>query len=145
MHTEFRAFTITAADAASALGKVKRWIETRGATASIVSVTFTGERDDSDVTAVVVHTHSDTSGIQAIPVDGAPESPVDITDLLPAIREIAAEHFERGETVRRDQLLGALRARGLSVGGRRRKAVDDAAKRAWAEVKTARVPGSTGQ
>lgn len=86
MHTEFHAFTITAADCASALGKLTRWAETRGATETIVSVTFARDRDDTAVTAVVVHTGSDVSGIQTIPVNrGTSPALPEIVVLLRAV------------------------------------------------------------
>lgn len=55
---------------------------------------------------------------EPVVVDG-----VDITDLLPAARQAAAE---LGDRLTRDALCEALRAAGLSVGGKRRKAVYDA-------------------
>lgn len=48
---------------------------------------------------------------------------VDITDLMPAARQAATE---LGDRLSRDALCEALRAAGLSVGGKRRKAVYDA-------------------
>jgi hypothetical protein len=62
---EFNAFTVTAADYISPLGQLTRWAEARGAAETIASVTFARERDDTAVTAVVVHTRSNPSGIQA--------------------------------------------------------------------------------
>jgi len=61
-----------------------------------------------------------TEGIEQAPVvvDG-----VDITDLLPAARRVATE---LGDRLTRDLLLEGLRHAGLSVGGRRRKAIYDA-------------------
>ncbi|TWP51715.1 DUF2637 domain-containing protein [Lentzea tibetensis] len=55
---------------------------------------------------------------EPVVVDG-----VDITDLMPAARRVATE---LGDRLSRDALLASLRAAGLSVGGRRRKAVYDA-------------------
>lgn len=51
------------------------------------------------------------------------QAPVDISDLLPAALEIAAA---LGGRPARDPLLEALRSRGLSVGGSRRKAIHQA-------------------
>ncbi|MGC7101434.1 DUF2637 domain-containing protein [Amycolatopsis lurida] len=48
---------------------------------------------------------------------------VDVSDLLPVAREIAAE---LGQQLSRDRLLDGIRARGHSVGGRRRNAIYDA-------------------
>jgi hypothetical protein len=59
--------------------------------------------------------------VTASPVAGADS--IDISDLLPAAREIATE---LGDRLSRDSLIDSLRSRGLSVGGRRRKAVYDA-------------------
>lgn len=57
-------------------------------------------------------------------VAGAPKAAdVDINDVLPAARKVAAE---LGDRLSRDALIDGLRARGVSVGGRRRKAVYDA-------------------
>ena len=89
MRPEFNAFTVTAADYVSALGKLTRRAETRGAGETIASVTFVRERDDIAVTAVVVHTHSDTSDIQAIPMNRGthPAPPTIVTLLRAAIRD----------------------------------------------------------
>jgi hypothetical protein len=48
------------------------------------------------------------------------EPDVDVSDLLPAAREVAAE---LGDRLSRDALIDGLRSRGLSVGGRRRAAI----------------------
>lgn len=53
----------------------------------------------------------------------SPAADVDIADLLPAARKVAAE---LGGRLSRDALIDGLRARGVSVGGRRKKAVYDA-------------------
>ena len=45
---------------------------------------------------------------------------MDVSDLLPAAREVATE---LGDRLSRDALLDGLRARGLPVGGRRRAAI----------------------
>lgn len=50
---------------------------------------------------------------------------VDVSDLLEPARQVAAE---LGDRLSRDALLNGLRARGLSVGGRRRTAIYDAVK-----------------
>jgi len=60
-------------------------------------------------------------GVTASPVAGADS--IDISDLLPAAQEIATQ---LGDRLSRDSLIDSLRSRGLSVGGRRRKAVYDA-------------------
>jgi uncharacterized protein (DUF2062 family) len=62
-----------------------------------------------------------SKSVTASPVAGA--DGIDISDLLPAAREIATE---LGDRLSRDSLIDSLRSRGLSVGGRRRKAVYDA-------------------
>ncbi|WP_309117772.1 hypothetical protein [Saccharothrix sp.] len=61
-----------------------------------------------------------TEDAESVPVvvDG-----VDITDLMPVARRVAAE---LGDRLTRDGLLDGLRQAGLSVGGKRRKAVYDA-------------------
>lgn len=59
-------------------------------------------------------------------VAGSPAAAdVDINDLLPAAREVAAE---LGGRLTRDALIDGLRARQLSVGGRRKRAIYDAVK-----------------
>ncbi|ATE53631.1 hypothetical protein [Actinosynnema pretiosum] len=60
----------------------------------------------------------DTGESALVVVDG-----VDITDLMPTARTVAAG---LGDRLNRDGLLDGLREAGLSVGGRRRKAVYDA-------------------
>lgn len=50
---------------------------------------------------------------------------VDVSDLLPAAREEAAKLREAGR-LNRDSLIAALRARGLTVGGRRKSAIHNA-------------------
>jgi hypothetical protein len=59
-----------------------------------------------------------TTDTEPVVIDG-----VDITDLMPAARRAATE---LGDRLSRDALCEALRAAGLSVGGKRRKAVYDA-------------------
>jgi hypothetical protein len=59
-----------------------------------------------------------TTDSEPVVIDG-----VDITDLMPAARQAATE---LGGRLSRDALCEALRAAGLSVGGKRRKAVYDA-------------------
>ncbi|QFU89525.1 hypothetical protein YIM_21735 [Amycolatopsis sp. YIM 10] len=57
--------------------------------------------------------------------DGRPSQPtqgVDVSDLLPVAREVAAE---LGPRLSRDRLLDGIRARGHTVGGRRRAAIYD--------------------
>ncbi|GAB2829236.1 hypothetical protein GCM10027200_30890 [Lentzea nigeriaca] len=61
---------------------------------------------------------TDTADLERVVIDG-----VDISDLMPAARRAATE---LGDRLSRDALLHALRATGLSVGGKRRKAVHDA-------------------
>ena len=61
---------------------------------------------------------AETADVEPVVVDG-----VDITDLMPAARQAATE---LGDRLSRDALLEALRTAGLSVGGKRRKAVYDA-------------------
>jgi hypothetical protein len=61
---------------------------------------------------------TETPDSEPVVIDG-----VDITDLMPAARQAATE---LGDRLSRDALLEALRAAGLSVGGKRRKAVYDA-------------------
>lgn len=56
---------------------------------------------------------------------------VDVSDLLPAAREVAAE---LGDRLSRDRLTDALRDRGHSVGGRRRTAVYEAVRNDTATV-----------
>lgn len=60
---------------------------------------------------------------------------VDVTDLLPAAREVADE---LGARLRRDSLLKGLRERGMTVGGQRKKAIYDA-------VRAERDSESTGK
>lgn len=61
---------------------------------------------------------TEPADVEPVVIDG-----VDITDLMPAARQAATE---LGDRLSRDALLEALRAAGLSVGGKRRKAVYDA-------------------
>ncbi|WP_167980285.1 hypothetical protein, partial [Lentzea indica] len=61
---------------------------------------------------------TETAAAEPVVIDG-----VDITDLMPAARQAATE---LGDRLSRDALLEALRTAGLSVGGKRRKAVYDA-------------------
>ncbi|MFD4673720.1 hypothetical protein ACFWNN_28645 [Lentzea sp. NPDC058450] len=61
---------------------------------------------------------TEPANVEQVVIDG-----VDITDLMPAARQAATE---LGDRLSRDALLEALRAAGLSVGGKRRKAVYDA-------------------
>jgi hypothetical protein len=51
---------------------------------------------------------------------------VDVSDLLPAAREVAAELATAGRALNRDNLLAGLRRRKLTVGGRRRTAIYNA-------------------
>lgn len=70
------------------------------------------------------------------PVAGASQAAdVDVADILPAARKVAAE---LGDKLSRDALLAGLRGAGVSVGGRRKKAVYDA-------VRAEREAGSTGE
>ncbi|MCP2242723.1 DUF2637 domain-containing protein [Lentzea aerocolonigenes] len=61
---------------------------------------------------------AETTDTEPVVIDG-----VDITDLMPAARQAATE---LGDRLSRDALCDALRAAGLTVGGKRRKAVYDA-------------------
>ena len=63
-------------------------------------------------------TAAETADIAPVVIDG-----VDISDLMPTARRASTE---LGDRLSRDALLDALRAAGLSVGGKRRKAVYDA-------------------
>ena len=73
-------------------------------------------------------TETATEGDRRRPVGRAKRRPklrseatdVDVSDLLPAAREVATE---LGDRLSRDALLDGLRARGLPVGGRRRAAI----------------------
>ncbi|MGW6445156.1 hypothetical protein [Lentzea sp. NPDC055074] len=64
------------------------------------------------------HEATKATRVEPVVIDG-----VDITDLMPAARQAATE---LGDRLSRDALCDALRAAGLSVGGKRRKAVYDA-------------------
>lgn len=64
-----------------------------------------------------------------------PTPDVDISELLPAAREVASQ---LGDELRRERLLKGLRERGHSVGGQRRDAL-------WEAIKAERDHGSTAQ
>ncbi|MGA6168575.1 DUF2637 domain-containing protein [Amycolatopsis magusensis] len=75
---------------------------------------------------------ADPPGIQPAPTLSTPNTNdppahpagyVDISDLLPVAREVAAE---LGHRLSRDRLLDGIRARGHSIGGRRRNAIYNA-------------------
>lgn len=119
MHPEFNAFTVTATDYVSVLGQLTRWTETRGATETITSVTFTRERDDPTVTAVVVHTHGDNPNIRTIPVDqGATPAPPKIIVLLRGVtRDSERGLIATGELAKR--LGGGWDAKSLGEAMRR--------------------------
>jgi hypothetical protein len=51
---------------------------------------------------------------------------VDVSDLLPAAREVAAELATTGRPLNRDNLVAGLRSRKLTVGGRRKTAIYNA-------------------
>jgi hypothetical protein len=63
---------------------------------------------------------------------GSDPTEVDISDLLPVARKVAAEL----PRLSRDSLINGIRARGVSVGGRRRKAIYDTIRQQSAPLST---------